>query len=718
MRRTLLLSLGLATVVALPSVASAQQVKAGAEFAVTTYTTGNQGWPDVHYQANGNFIVTWGGVTPLDGSYGVLAQRYDAAGTPLGGQFRVNTYTPNYQYRPLTSSDAKGNFVVVWGSQYQDGDGYGVFAQRYDANGAPRGGEFQVNTYTTGYQGSSYLYLINNTGVAMNASGNFIVVWGSYSNGTGNFSAIEGQRFDANGVRVGTEFRINTSTAGYRGSPSVALYSNGSFVVVWTEPDSSYYGITGQRFNASGVKVGAEFQVNNYTTGYQLSATVRINEANSDFVVVWSDRPTPDEMFARRFDVNGTPLGGAFQVNTYTTGYQYSYGFSMDKRGNFVVHWNRAFDGNDVTIDTGIGGRRFLADGTPRDPEFVVNTYTTGVQHEVQVSSDDVGNVVAVWRDINGSNLRGIFGQRFGGLRPTALSVDAANNGVWEPGETAVVAPTWRNFNGAAQTFGGTLANITGPAGATYGVPDGTASYGTVANNTSAPCTDCYSVTVDNPTTRPVQHWDASVVETITPDTQGQQKGWTLHIGKSFTDVPNTNPFYRFVETLLHKGVTGGCGGTNYCPSTVTTRDQMSVFVLVAKEGAGYTPVACGTPVFADVPASNPFCRFIEELSRRGVVGGCGGNNYCPTSPVTREQMAIFVLRTLDPALNPPACVAPNMFADVPETSPFCRWIEELANRGVVTGCGGSNYCPTATVTREQMGVFISATFGLALYGT
>jgi hypothetical protein len=79
--------------------------------------------------------------------------------------------------------------------------------------------------------------------------------------------------------------------------------------------------------------------------------------------------------------------------------------------------------------------------------------------------------------------------------------------------------------------------------------------------------------------------------------------------------------------------------------------------------------------------------------------------------------MAIFVLRTLDPALNPPACVAPNMFADVPDTSPFCRWIEELATRGVVTGCGGNNYCPTASVTREQMGVFISSTFGLTLYG-
>jgi predicted TIM-barrel enzyme len=136
----------------------------------------------------------------------------------------------------------------------------------------------------------------------------------------------------------------------------------------------------------------------------------------------------------------------------------------------------------------------------------------------------------------------------------------------------------------------------------------------------------------------------------------------------------------------------------------------------VSKEGTAFVPPPCGTPVFADVPASSPFCRWIEELARRGVVSGCGGGNYCPTAPATREQMAVFVLRTLDPALNPPACGTP-VFADVPASSPFCRWIEELARRGVVAGCGGGNYCPTAAVTREQMSVFLAVTFGLVLYG-
>ena len=78
--------------------------------------------------------------------------------------------------------------------------------------------------------------------------------------------------------------------------------------------------------------------------------------------------------------------------------------------------------------------------------------------------------------------------------------------------------------------------------------------------------------------------------------------------------------------------------------------------------------------------------------------------------------MAVFVLRMLDPTLNPSACGVP-MFADVPASSPFCRWVEELARRGIVAGCGGGSYCPSAPVTREQMGVFLGVTFGLTLYG-
>jgi hypothetical protein len=691
--------------------AASAQTPAGGEFRVNTYTTGAQLYGRPAMESDGDFVVVW--ISGQGGSsYEIIGQRFAASGVPRGSEFQVNTYTEGFENQPAVAAGSRGDFVVAWRS-IQDGSNTSIQGRRYDASGGALGAEFLVNTFTADSQVRPR--------VGRASDGRFVVSWTSYG-GDGSGYGIAARRFDASGSPIGSEFVVNTYTPYDQKLGDVAVEANGSFVVVWqdfNDHDGSDTGIFGQRYDASGNTLGSEFQVNSYTTGFQFYPSVSVSPAGG-FVVVWSSTDADGSVYgvvSRRFDASGNPIGGDFLVNTYTTSGQYGrFGqIAHDARGNFVVTWgSRDQDGSAI----GIFAQRFSASGAPRGAEFPVNAYTTGFQRQPSVASDAVGNFVVVWGSPgeDGSDY-GVFAQRFGGLGPAGLTVDGSGNQVLEPGETAVVRPTWRNFNGAAQTFSGILANFTGPIGGTYNLVDGVGDYGTVANDTSAPCTDCYAVTISPPSTRPVMHWDASAVESISPDTQGQQKQWVLHVAGSFTDVLAASPFYRFVETLFHRGVTGGCGGTNYCPSATTTRDQMSVFVLVAKEGAGYMPPACGTPMFNDVPASNPFCRYIEELARRGVVSGCGGGAYCPTSAVTREQMAIFVLRTLDPALNPPACVAPNMFADVPETSPFCRWIEELATRGVVTGCGGSNYCPTASVTREQMGVFISATFGLTLYG-
>jgi hypothetical protein len=77
--------------------------------------------------------------------------------------------------------------------------------------------------------------------------------------------------------------------------------------------------------------------------------------------------------------------------------------------------------------------------------------------------------------------------------------------------------------------------------------------------------------------------------------------------------------------------------------------------------------------------------------------------------------MAVFALATLEPAFTPPPC-ATAPFADVPAGSVFCPHIAELQRRGVIGGCGGGSFCPAMAVTRQEMAVFISATFGLRLY--
>ena len=655
--------LGACSASAFLAVAAWAQAPEGPEFRVNTSTIGSQFLSSVASDANGNFVVVWSGV---------FGQRFSAEGARLGDEFRVNSYTTGVNSEPHVASDASGNFVVVWHSQGQDGSGFGTFAKRYSAAGVPLGAEFQVNTFTTGNQGEA--------SVASNASGNFVVVWTSeFQDGggpgpPGSDHGVFGQRFSAAGVPLGAEFRVNTFTLFEQGLPSVASDPSGNFVVVWQSyfQDGNNRGIFGQRFSAAGAPLGAEFRVNTFTLFLQARPSVA-SDASGNFVVTWTsqyqDGPSFG-VFGQRFSAAGTPLGAEFRVNTFTASHQWLSSVASDASGNFVVAWqSEGQDGGGPGPpggDSGVFGQRFSAAGAPLGAEFRVNTFTPDVQAWPAVASLGTDKFVVTWdSETQDGSAWGVFGQRFAGLQAMALSVDVTarptsdGNSVFEPGEIVDVAPTWRNVTGFTQSFGGTAGTFVGPGAPgdpDYAVWDGTASYGTVPDGTSASCTsagDCYVLGISVPSTRPIQHWDASVREDITPAIHEQWKEWVLHVGDSFSDVPRSGGFYRFIETLLHHGITAGCGPTTYCPLSGTTR----------------------------------------------------------------EQMAVFVLRTLDPALSPPPCVPPNIFGDMPETNPFCRWIEELANRGIVTGCGGGNYCPTAPVTREQMGVFISATFALTLYG-
>jgi hypothetical protein len=180
-----------------------------------------------------------------------------------------------------------------------------------------------------------------------------------------------------------------------------------------------------------------------------------------------------------------------------------------------------------------------------------------------------------------------------------------------------------------------------------------------------------------------------------------------------FLDVPQGHLFHDFVEALVRSRVTAGCGSGFYCPDNSVSRAQMAVFLLTSLNGPGFVPPPATGTVFNDVAPTDFAAAFIEALAAAQVTAGCGGGNYCPNDSVTREQMAVFLLRTLEgPTYTPPACTMPT-FSDVPCSSPFARWIEELVERDITAGCGAGNFCPTDAVTRGQMAVFLTVTFGL-----
>jgi hypothetical protein len=328
---------------------------------------------------------------------------------------------------------------------------------------------------------------------------------------------------------------------------------------------------------------------------------------------------------------------------------------------------------------------------------------------------------------------------------PAALAVDAHTgtgtlsnlNHLLEPGESKVVIePSWHNGLAGAVALTGTASNLIGPGGALYSIDDGSADYGTVAPGGTNGCYgatgNCYQMSVMDPGPRPVLHWDATFDE-LTSD--GATKTWTLHLGKSFTDVSTdivADPYYSFIETIFHNSVTAGCqDGTVFCPTDPTTRAQMAVFLLKGFLGSTYVPPACAS-IFSDVPCPAtpqfPFSDWIEDLSGRGITAGCQAPGdplaYCPDNDVLRQEMAVFLLKTSQgPGYTPPACA--SIFSDVPcpatQQFPYSDFIEDIYNRGITAGCQAPGdplaYCPGAAILRQQMAVFVTKTFGLVLYG-
>jgi hypothetical protein len=252
--------------------------------------------------ANGNFLIVWASQFQ-DGSLdGVYGQRFDAAGAPQGVEFRVNTHTANEQGQPVVSMDSNGNAVVVWQSFAQDGSGYGIYAQRYDAAGVPQGSELHVSTATANDQLVPY--------VAVSAN-EFVVTWASAAQDGGGLG-IYAQRYDATGNPQGSEFRVNSFTAGDQTNASVSISPNGEFVVVWESQaqDGSGKGIYAQRYNALAIPQGSEILANTFTTGDQSYPFVA-KAPTGNFTIVWTSTGqdgSNEGVYGKRFDSAGNPL--------------------------------------------------------------------------------------------------------------------------------------------------------------------------------------------------------------------------------------------------------------------------------------------------------------------------------------------------------------------------------------------------------------------------
>jgi hypothetical protein len=404
--------LGALTLAALPSPSRAQAV--GSEFQINTYTPSHQetGYhvtgQFVGADASGNFVVVWESSGQDGSGRGVFGQRYDSEGQRLGSEFRVNSFTRDYQEYPSVAVAPDGHFVVVWTSVFQDGNTQGVFGQRYDSAGVAQGEEFQINSFTIGAQ--TY------PSVASDASGNFVVVWDS--NGQdGSGKGIFGQRYDSAGVPLGSEFRVNSYTTNAQSMPFVALDAGGNFVVAWHSyfQDGSYLGIFGQRYDAGGVPQGNEFRINSYTASNQTRPSVT-SDASGNFVVVWDSYGQDGDgfgIFGQRYDSAGLPVGSEFRINSHTTNWQNRPSVTSDVSGNFVVVWQNYFG----QPRGGIMGQRYDSGGVAQGDAFRVHSFrpSRGSQQRTPfVEATSINGFVVAWTSYgqDGSGF-GMFGRRF-----------------------------------------------------------------------------------------------------------------------------------------------------------------------------------------------------------------------------------------------------------------------------------------------------------------
>ena len=340
----------------------------GGEYAPAGNLPGDQTFPQLSINSSGGFIVWQDNATDGKNGLGISARRLNGSLTQSGAPFRVNAQKTGDQEKPKVSLLNDGGAVFVW-----QGGKYGfqtVYARFLAGTGSFSGGEIRVNTFKGGFQ--------INPAVATLADGSVVIVWSSFEQ-DGNLQGVFGQRFSATGAKLGGEFQVNQWTAGNQRTPAVAALANGNFIVVWVselQRGSASVDVYGRIYNSSGVAVGGEFPINASATNACANPSVACS-AQGGFAVAWSQN-------------DNVTLGAGGNV----TG---------------VPSVSRSANGWDVF------GRLFDANGTAVTAPVRLNTTTYGDQYAPKISASG-GDYLAVWTSLGQDGSReGVYGQFLAG---------------------------------------------------------------------------------------------------------------------------------------------------------------------------------------------------------------------------------------------------------------------------------------------------------------
>ncbi|AWI78951.1 hypothetical protein CEW87_05980 [Parazoarcus communis] len=355
------------------------------DIALSSPTGGTQDNVAVAMLDNGVWLAVWESDTSLTGK-GIFGRLYNADGTARGAQFTVNGTTLGDQTTPAVASDGSGGFVVSWVSNH--GFDKDVYVRRFDATGNPLTGEILVTSgnfdATTGDQFTP--------SVAMASNGDFVVAWSG--NGLADNEGVYARRFSSNGTpKAEGVLTVNTFISNKQVTPSVAMADDGRFVITWMDEGQNKR-IFARTYDSS-ASAGSVISVQQTRYGDAKGPDVAM-DASGNFVVVWAEVNIDSGHAVRmqRFGADGAFSGTPITVNTYTSNDQENPRISMNARGDLVIAWES--NGQDTDSES-IVMKSFLS-GSVTGTEILVNGYFKDTQEIPDIALNNAGQLVVAWQ--------------------------------------------------------------------------------------------------------------------------------------------------------------------------------------------------------------------------------------------------------------------------------------------------------------------------------
>ena len=353
------------------------------EWLVNTHTAGAQYGAEVTALSDGGYVITWTSVGQDGSDDGVYAQRYDAAGARMGGEFKVNTTTVNSQLSPAITALAGGGFVIAWVGDATNGSAAGaIYLQQYNASGAAVGAEYKIDAATVDDN-----WQLSIDGMA---DGGFIVTWTSYFSPSGNAYF---QRFGAGGGS-GEPTLISADS----GMSDVTTLENGDYVLSWiTSGGESGLSINSQLYGAAGNLLGSQNQIDVSASSQFSYSTTALEDGG--YLTAWisNDGDNGTRIHTQRYDASGTEAGNETVIEA---GGPYQHVSSPTvaglKNGGYVLAWQTDLglgSGDDVYVQV------FNENGAKVGDEIRVNKVADGAQWFPSIATLENGNFVITWQD-------------------------------------------------------------------------------------------------------------------------------------------------------------------------------------------------------------------------------------------------------------------------------------------------------------------------------